>query len=236
MPEVWTLILRGPRRAPKGFERAFASAEKATGRTHHIHVHDNREENIGIGPAQRMAQDAAMADPEMRYFAKLDDDATVPPGAWDALIVHIKAAAGCRGLRPGAAMAAPPRFKPVVFRRDRESVWAERVGPDDPGVRAGAGWVACEMVGGGATVYTRAVLRAGCLADPGYFSTGVDFDIHWRMRRLGFCSLLCDPPVSTHTHGEVSLGGYSDIRHAVVNVAAAVKHFESKWSLTPRFA
>ena len=97
-------------------------------------------------------------------------------------------------------------------------------------------WRACDMVGSGATIYTRSVLEDGCLADPGLFSAGVDIDVSWAMLQAGYCSLLCDPPASQHFHKDVSSPEYDAVRYAVKHRMAAARRFERKWGLGVRFA
>lgn len=235
MAELWTLIIRGPHRAPVGFERAHASAEKATVKPHHIHVHDNRAKNIGIGPAQHRSQLMALEDPEMRYWAKLDDDATVPPGCWDDLVFCLDEARKA-GFRAAAAMACPPGLTPLFLVKDGRTVRPKR-GPAIRRAKSGQCiWRVCGMVGSGASVYTREVLEAGCVADPGFFSAGVDLDVAWHMQSLGYVSLLCDPPASQHFPKQVNSHEYEMIRRAAEHRSSAATYFAKKWGLEVCFA
>lgn len=234
MAKIWTLIIKGPGRAENGLTRARVSAEQATKKSHHIFVYDNSRLNVGIGKAQHEAQLAALSDPEMLYFAKLDDDASLPAGAWDDLIACIGHAIK-HGLKVGAAMARPPGVEPLVLSR-MDGVVIPKRGFHSLHTKDGLAWTVCDMVGGGATIYTRGALEDGCMADPAYFAAGVDIDIAWNMVDRGYVSLLCDPPCSYHFHAEVSSPSYDATRYAVKHRMTAARRFEKKWGLGVRFA
>jgi len=164
-----------------------------------------------------------------RWWGKLDDDATVPPGAWDTLAEAIEHA----GEDAFCAMANPnDLMRPRRFVVEGSSLMLEDDADASPvRVSSGVSYTPCDFVGDGATVFRMAPFtEEGFCFDPA-FERGADLDLLFAAHAFGYHALLCSPPVSQHNHAACACPQYDSVRYDAQAVWRAAVAFRRKWKL-----
>lgn len=159
------------------------------------------------------------------WWAKLDDDTTIETGGWDKLISCIELTnAGCAMANPNGEM----RAKDLVTLGNQLHLLDS---PNEP-VRFGElAFTECDFVGDGATVFDMNVFSEGAEYDSNMKLGGADIDLAYQMKLMGFRALMCNPPISTHTHKLCSSKKYDKIRYNAERIAKSGKVFREKWGV-----
>lgn len=183
------------------------------------------DENLGV--PTRLAESTERLSTD--FWAKLDDDAAVPRGAWDTLI-RLHDAEAAAGVKTGSAFMAP-KPGPIRVFRVKENVLRTVGAPHSTKNKPFAKWHVVDCVGSGATVFRREVFEAGCHFVRRYFSGGSDVDIAWQMHVAGFKSILCVRPLSEHFHSECSPQKYDKVRYNSATLAKSAETFFDRWGM-----
>lgn len=207
-----------------------------------VEVH-RYDENMGSGRGIKDAVGRFMAT-EAPYFAKLDDDITIPPKCWDNLLVCLTDA---QLADPGAAsvMASTgpdmPRRNLAVatFKGEKTKKLVFYEGSYHDGSCVGVDgeilkWDVCDFVGHGATIFERRVfdLTGGAeFLAPGYKVGGNNIDLIMMMREHRLISVLTAPPFCDHRHKECSDNQYDNMRYNIRDIRQSGQIFLKRWHI-----
>lgn len=247
--EIVTLVTHHPSRPICCLLETLESLERATTRPHLIHVVEQGQSELrdlytpnafswaivdlkvttyekNEGPVTPRIDSLKLAKslPSVQWWAKLDDDGTVSPGAWDALIEALEADEDA-----GYAMASPNGDTPPKMRN--HSPGAVTLEPGHFGefsTPRSHGW-RCTFVGDGATVF-----RLSFFDDVAYdprFLRGADVDLSMQAGVYDYHCLLCDTPSSVHQHAKCSPVDYDRVRYDAELVWDAARTFRAKWGV-----
>lgn len=185
------------------------------------------KENTGV--PTRLFQSVKRLDTD--YWAKLDDDAILPRGAWDLLIRCINFEKD-RGIKVGAAFMAPIHTRGYVLKVDKkQKLLRTTTTPHSINDQSWAKWLLFDCVGSGATVFIDDVFYDGCNFVPRYKTGGSDVDMFWQMTQKGFKTIMCVRPNSIHEHQRCSNKSYDSIRRSRKELKKSAKIFFERWGL-----
>lgn len=251
-PEFVSLVIHHPSRRLECLFDCLASLRTATAAPHHITLYmQGTRDDVTIeelrdfvspadlsitvfgehmGPVvPRILSLDSVRDINPKWWAKLDDDAAVPPGAWDLLAEALEHA----GEDAFCAMASPNgTLLPRRFVTQGAALVLEQDPRDTPvQVRPELAYTVCDFVGDGATVF-----RASPFLDDGLcfdvaFERGADLDLLFAAHAFGFHALLCSPPDSKHDHASCANPEYDAVRYDAQAVWRAAVAFRQKWKL-----
>jgi hypothetical protein len=249
---ITTVLVYTPLRSIKGALEALQSLKHATKRKHYVEMiiqgplpkgtklpsisnynkfftlrYLPKRRNLGVSPV--LADSIARV--RTKYWAKLDDDATVPAGAWD-LLIKCMDYENKKKNRVGAAFMAPPATPAYILKpnRQQKKLIAE-TGPYHVNNVSWARWHLVDCAGSGATVFDSEVFFAGCQFSPLYRTCGSDIDMFWQMTQKGFKSIMCTRPCSTHNHEKYNTAKYRAARWSKKDLENGARVFLKRWGL-----
>lgn len=249
---ITTVLVHTPLRPTGCALRALQSLRKATKRSHvvefvvqgpmrkDVKLPDPKEfkddfklkyymEPINTGVPTRLAESVERR--RTPFWAKLDDDARLPSGAWDILIKCMmyecelgnKIGAAQMAPQPGPTLLLHPDYQKKMLRVQRRAHAVRNF--------SWAKWHLVDVVGSGSSVFNGEVFEKGCQFVRDYKTGGSDIEIGWQMVQKNYKSILCVKPLSVHEHERCSSQKYQSVRMNKKEFKKSARIFFKRWGL-----
>jgi GT2 family glycosyltransferase len=191
-----------------------------------LRVHQQTE-NLGV--PTRMAESTERLTTD--FWAKLDDDASLPKGGWDTLI-RILDEEEASGKNVGCVFMSPndrpPNIK--IFEVVGQYLAVRRCSHESR-ERDFADWHLVDCIGTGATIFRKTVFDEGVHFVREYFSGVSDNDLCYQMHLKGILAAICVRPKSYHTHAQCTSRAYEATRYAKRHMGDSANVFWRRWGL-----
>lgn len=163
------------------------------------------------------------------YWAKIDDDVVLRPGAFD-MMLHVIDVAIREGHRVGCCQMNVAGAQATLLSSEHGQL--KRTGGWHQQLKGGE-WSAklVDAVGTGSTVFTPLPFEEGCRFEPSYVIGGVDIDMSWQMTREQIRSVLVDAPGNIHDIGGCSPSAYHMVRWNPKSINKSGEIFRRRWGI-----
>jgi GT2 family glycosyltransferase len=163
------------------------------------------------------------------YWAKVDDDVVLRPGAFD-LMLHVIVEAGRRGYQVGCCQMNVAGAQAILLSAEYGQL--KRTGGWHQEFKCGP-WTArvVDAVGTGSTIFTPLPFQQGCRFEPSYVIGGVDVDMSWQMTNKQIRSILVDAPGNVHDLAGCSSSAYHKVRWNPKSINKSGETFRRRWGI-----
>lgn len=259
---IYTIVLHHPARSTSCLLRTLESLESATDNRHVVDVivqgkrnpsgsypkkGDGYElkyadigKNLGIGGGFKLGVERFL-ETGAQWLAKIDDDVTIPPQAWDILREVVLLEHERNGVLLGGIMMATAKTKTRLLTKGRNQNGIHTITPVDGHHWLGfenmlgykVKWCTTEFVDVGCTVYPRHFFGKNCMPDDKLFVGGIGLDLVLQGKKYGYEYAVCTNPKSTHLNNDCHTTDYAQVRKNKKIYKESCLHFYKKWNIVP---
>ena len=222
MPSILTTVLHHPARRARCLENVLSSLSEATVHPHHVEVivqgpidvtkrtlprgsdfpgielcYIMLPENVGVAPAVQLTLTRLDEEQHHTHWAKIDDDVTFEPGAFDKVLDQMAFEDDLGEHRVGYVMISMPGLRPFLWKESFDGTGSpsiiKKIGSYGTRELKGMRWHVCDLTEIGCTLFTREALLH-CRPDPHYRYGMDNFDLMWQMTLAGYKTILSESP------------------------------------------
>ena len=163
------------------------------------------------------------------YWAKVDDDVVLRPGAFD-MMISAMAVAEEGGHQVGCCQMNVSDIKPTLLSIEHGQL---KRCAGNRGELAGDGWnaVVVDSVGTGSTIFSSLPFSEGCRFEPSYVIGGVDVDMSWQMRQRDIGALLLESDGNLHDLMRCTTAEYTMVRWNPKSINKSGDIFHRRWGI-----
>jgi hypothetical protein len=190
-------------------------------------VVDHKEKNVGLS----LPLHESIERLESPWWAKVDDDITIPKWGWDLLIRAIEAERKRGEFDVGAGFISPGDIPSRLFRKENGQLVFYNGTHATRKLSGFANYEICDYSGMGVTVIPVETFKRGICPDPRYFVSGENIDFAYQMWMAGVQYAHMMNPTCVHHKHICTNAEYNQDRWSSEMIWRSCQIFYNKWHL-----